>query len=83
VDTDVLSFPQDRPLVGDIVISVPYVRKQAEENEVSFDEEFYRILIHGALHLFGYDHEKDDDNKREMFAMQDKIFSAFMERKVK
>lgn len=68
--TDVLSFSQDEgmemarpedpkyiPLIGDIVISVPTAQHQAEEAGHGFEEELKVLLIHGILHLFGYDHD--------------------------
>lgn len=55
--TDVLSFPQDDPvMLGDIVVSVEKVISQAIEYSVSTDEELKRLLVHGLLHLLGYDH---------------------------
>lgn len=64
--TDVLSFPQEEdwdttmlsPSLGDLVISVQTARAQAREFGVSIEEEFLRLIIHGLLHLAGYDHEK-------------------------
>ncbi len=63
--TDVLSFSQldggeqgiPQPLLGDLIISVPTTLRQAEEYGVTSDEELARLLVHGLLHLFGYDHE--------------------------
>jgi len=67
--TDVLSFPQNEfispnaqrltpnVVLGDIVISLPKTKKQAEENGLTFHQELKRLLIHGLLHLTGYDHE--------------------------
>lgn len=67
--TDVLSFPQNdlippsaerltpNIVLGDIVISLPRTKKQAEENGLTFHQELKRLLIHGLLHLIGYDHE--------------------------
>lgn len=65
--TDVLAFPMNDgkfaninpELLGDIVISVPTARKQAEMNEVSLERELSTLLIHGVLHLLGYDHQSD------------------------
>ncbi len=55
--TDVLSFPMDDPYMrGDIVVSLESVSAQAVEYSVSFDEELARLLVHGLLHLIGYDH---------------------------
>ncbi len=45
--------------LGDIVINLPYVKKQARESHISFDEALEHLLIHGLLHLVGYDHEQD------------------------
>jgi len=76
-ETDVLSFPMEdgstkdtadqRPLMlGDIVISVPKAICQAAEYNTSFDSELRRLLIHGLLHLIGYDHETGAYEKRRM-----------------
>jgi probable rRNA maturation factor len=62
--TDVLSFPlfQSFPqipyqMIGEIVISEDTLKRQAVEIGHSELEEFYRLLVHGVLHLFGFDHE--------------------------
>ncbi|KAI0566720.1 haloacid dehalogenase-like hydrolase family protein [Gracilaria domingensis] len=58
--TDVLSFPQNDPdmvVLGDIVISVETAVKQAEEREYGVRDEIRVLLVHGLLHLMGYDHE--------------------------
>jgi probable rRNA maturation factor len=58
--TDVLSFPAgDGALLGDIVISVPYAMRQARRRRQSASAELDRLLLHGYLHLLGYDHETD------------------------
>ena len=67
--TDVLAFPMNDgklaaispDLLGDIVISVPTARKQAEMHEHSIERELSILLIHGLLHLLGYDHMTDRD----------------------
>lgn len=64
--TDVLSFsqregrfPQIQPQVlGDIVISLPKAERQAREAGHSLPREIDRLLVHGLLHLLGYDHER-------------------------
>jgi probable rRNA maturation factor len=61
--TDVLSFPADGPdklELGDIAISVETAASQAEENGLAFDEEIAQLILHGLLHLSGYDHETDN-----------------------
>lgn len=59
--TDVLSFPQGfgerNSLLGDVLISVDTARRQAEKYSLTLDEEITRLLIHGILHLLGYDHK--------------------------
>ena len=55
--TDVLSFAQDDALLlGDIVVSVDMARAQADAYSVIFNAELARLLVHGLLHLLGYDH---------------------------
>ncbi len=66
--TDVLSFPagpNEFPLtddvsLGDIAISVQRAELQARESGLSFDDEIAQLILHGLLHLCGYDHETDD-----------------------
>ena len=66
--TDVLSFPAkqdefEKPAglnLGDIVISVEQAARQAQENGLQFDEEIAQLLVHGLLHVCGYDHETDN-----------------------
>jgi len=69
--TDVLSFPaddSDESNLGDIAISVDTAVAQAKENGLKFDEEVSQLILHGLLHLCGYDHETDDGemNKLEL-----------------
>lgn len=65
--TDVLSFPMEDPcLLGDIVISIEKAASQAEEFGVTFDEEMARLLVHGLLHLAGYDHVRGGRQARKM-----------------
>ena len=82
-DTDVLSFPlmdehlhQGPLILGDIVISVPRALKQAEEFKVRFYDELLRLLIHGLLHLTGYDHEINAYQKRKMEKKERELFNA-------
>ncbi len=66
--TDVLSFPagQDEferaagKTLGDVVISVERAAQQAEEHGLSFEREVEQLILHGMLHLCGYDHEQDE-----------------------
>lgn len=66
--TDVLSFPyasddfdfsETENFLGDIVISIEQAARQAEENELTLETEIKQLILHGILHLCGYDHETD------------------------
>ena len=59
--TDVLSFPADEPNnLGDVAVSVETAARQAKENRLTFDNEVAQLILHGLLHLSGYDHETDN-----------------------
>jgi probable rRNA maturation factor len=57
--TDVLSFPGEEGHLGDILISVPTARRQAESAGHPTERELKVLLLHGVLHCLGYDHETD------------------------
>jgi probable rRNA maturation factor len=73
--TDVLSFPVEQAefekdagaTLGDLVISVEQAARQAGENGLTLEEEIAQLILHGLLHLCGYDHETD---KGEMNALE-------------
>lgn len=75
--TDVLSFSQregeqadeDDPVLGDVVISLETAARQAAERGHDLDHEARVLLVHGVLHLLGYDHEQDDEAE-EMEALE-------------
>jgi probable rRNA maturation factor len=59
--TDVLSFPADEPNnLGDVAVSVETAAAQAKENGLSVENEIAQLILHGLLHLAGYDHETDN-----------------------
>jgi len=76
--TDVLSFPmregayQDiqSHVLGDIVISIPTAEKQARAAGTAFPREIDRLLVHGLLHLLGYDHERSPTDEKTMRRME-------------
>ncbi len=82
--TDVLSFEAGIPMensetdriLGDIVINIPRTESQAEEYGTSFNDELYRLLIHGTLHLLGYDHVDSPARARTMEKKEREIFNA-------
>ena len=58
--TDVLSFPlRENGYLGEVVISAPTARRQARRYRHRVEEEVKLLLLHGVLHLLGYDHETD------------------------
>ncbi len=62
--TDVLSFPQDGPdtrSLGDIIISVDTAKRHARFYRISMQREIIKLIIHGILHILGYDHKKKND----------------------
>jgi probable rRNA maturation factor len=83
--TDVLSFPMDsersaaKYMIGDVVISVDKVKKQAEDAGISFERELAYLYIHGLLHLLGYDHELSEAEEEAMFDLQEKILMQAIE----
>jgi len=76
--TDVLAFAwqEDKKLksnfLGQIYISYPQIVRQARLYKLSISEELTRMIVHGLLHLLGYDHQTEKQTKR-MFAIQEKI----------
>lgn len=78
--TDVLAFPmQDAShsslaFVGDVVICVPVALSQASRFGNTPDEEILRLLIHGTLHLLGYDHETTEREAKRMTRKEQAIF---------
>ena len=81
--TDVLAFAYRKvesdvaPLLGDVVISIPTARRQAKAFDHSLDEEVLRLLIHGVLHLVGYDHERSRQQARRMERKETELFETF------
>lgn len=82
VPTDVLSFPvvkhsphPDIQLLGDIVISVETAQKQAKSLGHSLEREITFLLIHGILHLLGWDHERSPQEAKKMYKKQREILA--------
>ncbi|MFW3590865.1 rRNA maturation RNase YbeY [Staphylococcus caprae] len=87
--TDVISFAleEDEPdidmndleiprVLGDIIICTDFAQEQAESYGHSFERELGFLALHGFLHLLGYDHMTEDDEK-EMFGRQDAILNSY------
>jgi len=76
--TDVLSFPADPlpdfitdepPYIGDLIIAYPYASKQAEVHQHELSDSLCLLVIHGTLHLLGYDHDTLE-NRADMWSAQ-------------
>lgn len=81
--TDVLSFPmEDTEMLGDIVISYEKTLSQAREFKVTVDEELGRLLVHGLLHLIGYDHVKGGRQAKEMREKEEEVLAILKEKKL-
>ncbi|MBA4204822.1 rRNA maturation RNase YbeY [Pannonibacter phragmitetus] len=80
--TNVLSFPGGEemnglygPLLGDIVFALETVSKEAEEQAISFQDHFLHLVVHGLLHLFGYDHQMEAEAE-EMEDLERRILAS-------
>jgi probable rRNA maturation factor len=80
--TDVISFPADeidpetnRKYLGDVILAFPFAESQARERGHSVESELQLLVIHGVLHLLGFDHESKLDKNR-MWAVQGRILET-------
>jgi len=86
--TDVLAFSQQEGLIppgqenllGDVVISVESAGRQAKERRTSIEQELDALLVHGILHLFGYDHEASASRARAMRKKEKDILERLQRR---
>ncbi|MCK6553802.1 rRNA maturation RNase YbeY [Candidatus Binatia bacterium] len=82
--TDVLAFAMregervagDDPVLGDVVISLETAARQAQRRRVSLARELRTLLVHGVLHLLGYDHERSAAEARRMRAAERRTMAA-------
>jgi probable rRNA maturation factor len=83
--TDVLSFPADAAmrseagLLGDVIISIEQAKRQARERKTSLKIELVTLLIHGILHLLGYDHERSQRQAKIMARLEQKLLRHLCE----
>lgn len=79
--TNVLSFPQIEPfgpvagLVGDIILARETLEREAAEMDIPFEAHFTHLVVHGFLHLLGYDHIEDADAE-EMEGLETEILAS-------
>jgi probable rRNA maturation factor len=80
--TNVIAFPMregefgdvNPHILGDIVISVETTRRYSEQEDIPFDDELDYFIIHGLLHLLGYDHEGSETESERMKQKEREIF---------
>jgi rRNA maturation RNase YbeY len=85
--TNVLAFPmadghaidEDYGMLGDIVLSVDRAVHESKELDEPLEETIYRLLLHGLLHLLGYDHEKSLKEAKRMEREQGRLLSLMKE----
>lgn len=79
--TDVLSFESvDPESLGELVICPEVIARQAREHGLLQREELGYMVLHGFLHLLGYDHERSKAEEKRMFAIQDRLFDRLLSR---
>jgi rRNA maturation RNase YbeY len=64
-----------------VVVSTSTANKQSAEHELSLEEELVLLLIHGILHLLGYDHERSDEEARRMKGKTRELFHLIFPKK--
>lgn len=62
--TDVLTFVYNDEYKGEILLNVDIIEKKAQEEDIDNKTQLIKTLIHGFLHLFGYDHTSDDEERK-------------------
>ncbi|HEX7676125.1 MAG TPA: rRNA maturation RNase YbeY [Bdellovibrio sp.] len=78
--TDVLSFESMDPAsLGELVMCPEVLKRQAKEHGLTFQKELGYMLLHGVLHLLGYDHETNEKDAKEMFDLQDSVFDKLLQ----
>jgi probable rRNA maturation factor len=81
--TDVIAFalhaPGD-PVLGDVYVGFDQAQRQAADLQIPVEEELLRLVIHGTLHVLGYQHPEGEDRARsEMFLKQEELLAAVLE----
>ncbi|XGC82087.1 rRNA maturation RNase YbeY [Bdellovibrio bacteriovorus] len=77
--TDVLSFASMDPTsLGELVMCPAVLKRQSKEHGLTYQLELGYMLLHGILHLLGYDHETSEKDAAEMFGIQDAVFEKLV-----
>jgi len=77
--TDIITFNynEKNTIIGDLFISIDRVRENAKELKVDFNNELFRVIIHGVLHLCGYN-DKTQDQQKEIRAKEDEFLGLII-----
>ncbi len=81
--TDVIAFNlnnQDEDIVGEIYVSIDDIKQNAEKFNVTFNDEFKRIIIHGLLHIIGYN--DDTQNKKKIMTSFENKYMLFIDHEI-
>ena len=79
--TDVLSFASvSEDSLGDLVMCPEVLKKQSREHHLSYQQELGYMVLHGVLHLLGFDHEQVEREAKKMFGLQDAIFEVLLQK---
>jgi probable rRNA maturation factor len=78
--TDVLAFPLGTDLFGEVVVSAEYAAAEARRRGIPLEEELLRYVVHGILHLLGYDDHRPADRRR-MWVRQERELGRFLGRR--
>ncbi|MBN8532434.1 MAG: rRNA maturation RNase YbeY [Alphaproteobacteria bacterium] len=74
--TNVLSFPADEPdYLGDVILAHGVVEREAKEQQKPFANHATHLVVHGVLHLLGYDHETDAEDAKKMESLEKRILA--------
>jgi rRNA maturation RNase YbeY len=76
--TDIITFDsseEEGMIAGDMYISIERIRDNAQQLQTTFEQELYRVLIHGILHLIGYA-DDTDENEAEMRSLENKALQS-------
>ena len=71
-------FPHLHPeILGDVVICVPVAKREAEEGGLTLEQRLTELLVHGILHLVGFDHEKSEEDAEKMRKKMEEVMNMF------
>lgn len=77
--TDVLSFGSDEGL-GELILCVDVIKEYALKHRIRIQDELTYVVLHGIIHLLGYDHETSAKDARKMFQLQDQLYNRLAEK---